>query len=103
MIDRLIKFAKENHPGFAGMPYDILRMLFKTYEKTTLIRERDGEIRGFALYQEWPDRLVFIAIAGIGSTLETINGLLEGRNLLPDKMICWFDEKTMELKTICRP
>ena len=103
MIEQLIKFAQKNHPGFAGMPDDILRKLFKTYEKTTLVRVRDGEIRGFALYQEWPDRLVFIAIAGIGSTIETINGLLEGRNHLPAKMICWFDETEMELKTICHP
>jgi len=62
-----------------------------------------GEIKGFALYQEWPELLNFICIVGIGSKLENLRAILRGRQVLSSKKICYFDEETMELKTLCRP
>lgn len=103
MIDKLIQFARAHHPGFEGMPEKTLRALFETYKKTTLVWQENGDIRGFAIYQEWPDRLNIIAIAGIGGRVENMKAILRGRKQLPQKMICWFDEKTMELKILCRP
>ena len=82
------------------MPDDILRKLFETYKNTTLVFRDNGEIKGFAIYQEWPDRLNFIAIAGSGSQQENLRAMLKGRKNLPDKMICYFDEKTVQLKTM---
>lgn len=117
MVDKLIEFARKHHPGFEGMPEKTLRALFETYKKTTLVWYEKVEcpdpfgggpidrevIKGFAIYQEWPDRLNFIAIAGIGGRAENLKAILRGREQLPRKMICWFDETKMELKTLCRP
>jgi len=104
MIDKLIQFAKKYHPGFEGMPDNSLRRMFETYKDTTVVYEVNGHIRGFAVYQEWPDCLNFIAIAGDGgSTLEAVSIMLAGTKRLPAKPICYFDEKSMELKTICQP
>ena len=101
MIDKLIKFAQKYHPGFEGMPESSIRRMFEVYKDTTLIYEVAGEIRGFAVYQEWPDRLNFIAIAGDGgSTLQAVNIMFAGTEKLPAKPFCFFDEKSMELKTI---
>jgi len=103
MVDELIKFARAHYPAFAGMPDETLRALFETYKETTLVWQKNGKVRGFAIYQEWPDRLNIIAIAGIGSPLENVKAILKGRKQLPQKMICYFDETKMELKILCRP
>jgi len=102
MIDELIKFARAHHIGFKGMPDRTLRALFETYKKTTLVWRENGEVRGFAIYQEWPDRLNFIVMAGIGSRIENAKAILRGRKQLPRKTICYFDEDSMELKILCR-
>lgn len=101
MVDELIKFARAHHPGFEGLPEKTMRALFETYKKTTLVWRENGAVRGFAIYQEWPDLLNIIAIAGIGSKLENLKAILRGRKQLPQKMICWFDESSMELKILC--
>ncbi|MBA7627348.1 hypothetical protein ES703_34810 [subsurface metagenome] len=100
MIQELAKFAKAHHPDSAEISDRGLAALFEKYKDTTLIWQDQGRIKGFAIYQEWPDRLNFIAIAGIGSRTENIIAGLAGRENLPDKMICWFDETDMELKTL---
>ncbi len=101
MIDKLIQFARTHHAGFEGMPDKQLRVMFEKYAASTLIWRDAGEIKGFAIYQEWPDRLNFIAIAGKGSRSENLKAILAGRHDLPRKMICYFDEEKMELK-ICQ-
>ena len=102
MVDKLIKFARAHHPGFEGMSKETMRALFETYKETTLVWQENGEIRGFAIYQEWPDRLNVIAIAGIGSRAENLKMMLKCRKQVPRKMICWFDETKMELKILCQ-
>ena len=102
MIDELIKFARAHHPGFKDMPDKTLRALFETYRKTTLVWRENGTIHGFAIYQEWPDRLNVICIAGIGGRTENLKAILRGRKQLPRKTICWYDEDSMELKILCR-
>ena len=100
MIDELIKFAKR-HPGLAEISERGLRTLFETYKKTTLIYRPNGEIKGFAVYQEWPDCLNFIVMAGDGdifANLSRIRGFIDS---LPKKPIVFFDEKKMELRTLC--
>lgn len=103
MIEALVKFTKENYPGFKEAPESLIRSLFEIYKKTTLIYKKNGEIRGVGVYQEWPDCLNFILICGIGSTIESIGVLLDGQKLLPKKRIVFFDERTMRLKTLWRP
>lgn len=85
------------------MPNSPLQRMFETYKNTTLIYQRDGEIRGFALYQEWPDCLNFICIVGIGDNEENLKAMLADRHQLPNKKIVFFDETIMELKTIKCP
>lgn len=100
MIDELVKFTKENYPGFKDAPDRLIESLFETYKNTTLVYEKNGEIRGVAIYQEWPDCLNFILICGIGSRVESLNVMLEGQQLLPKKRIVFFDEQTMRLKEL---
>lgn len=105
MIDELIKLAKK-HPGFREVSDFGLRVMFETYRDSTLIYRDNGEIKAFAVYQEWPDRLVFIAVVGTsGDSIENIKSLLKmlGRDNRPspEKMVCYFDETKMELKVLC--
>ena len=106
MIDQLIKLAR-NHPGFREISELALRVMFETYKDTTLIHRDNGEIKAFAVYQEWPDRLNFIAVVGSsGDKSENIRSLLKmvgrGNRPSPEKMVCYFDEIKMELKVLCR-
>lgn len=104
MIDKLIKFAKANHEGFVLVPDEFLRRMFETYKDTTIVNCINGEIRGFGIYQEWPDCLNFFCMVGNpeGDIFKNIIALMDARHLLPNKKICYFDEKSMELKTICQ-
>ena len=99
VIDDLIKFAKTYHAGFASVGDSFLRRMFETYRDTTLIYRPKGELKGFAIYQEWPDRLVFITIVGSGTLEENLKAMIRGRSHLPKKPICWFDENKKELRT----
>jgi len=84
------------------LPEKTLRALFETYQKTTLVWREDGRIRGFVLWQEWPDLLNIICIAGDGTKTENLKMMLRGSRQMPQKKICYFDEETMELRTLCR-
>jgi len=103
MIEQLINLAKK-HPGFKEISDFGLRVMFETYKDSTLIYSVDDEIKSFAIYQEWPDRLNFIAVVGCSDDrTENIKFLLKIRGLISsDKMVCYFDEVTMELKILCR-
>lgn len=102
MIDDLIHLAKK-HPGFREITDYGLRVMFETYRDTTLIYSVDDEIKAFAIYQEWPDRLNFIAVVGSSEDrFENVKFLLKIRGYIAsDKMVCYFDESTMELKVLC--
>ena len=104
MIDKLIKFAKENHEGFAQVPDSFLRRMFETYKETTLINCVGGEIRGFGIYQEWPDLLNFICLVGNteGDVLKNITALMDARKNIPDKKIVFFDETEMKMRILCQ-
>ena len=102
MIDQLIKLAKK-HPGFREISDYGLRVMFETYKDTTLIHRENGEIKAFAIYQEWPDRFNFIAVVGVSDDRsENIESLLKIRGEIPSgKKVCYFDETKMELKVLC--
>ena len=103
MIDKLIKFAKAHHEGFEGMPDKQVRRMFETYKDTTLVNYVDGEVRGFGIYQEWPDLLNFICLGGNpeGDVYKNILAMMDAKVKIPGKKIVYFDEKSMELKVIC--
>ena len=100
MIDKLIKFAKANHKGFANVPDDFLRRMFETYRKTTIVNLVNDEIAGFGIYQEWPDVLNFICMVGNTEKdpFKNIIALMDARRFLPNKKIVFFDEDKMELR-----
>jgi len=102
LIDDLIKFAKENHVGFANVPDDFLRRMFETYKETTIVNIENGIIRGFGVYQEWPDLINFIALVGNpeNDMQKNIVALMDARAKMPDKKIVFFDEKKMELRIL---
>jgi len=103
MIDKLIRFAKENHPGFRNVSDDFLRTMFETYKDTTIVNMANGTITGFGIYQEWPELLNFICIVGNPEQdkIQNIIAMLDARNKVPDKKIVYFDESKKELR-ICR-
>jgi len=104
MTDELIELAKK-HPGFREISDFGLRVMFETYKDSTLIYRDNGEIKAFAVYQEWPDRLNFIAVVGAsGDKSENIKSILKIRGIIPSsqKMVCYFDEIKMELKVLWR-
>lgn len=106
MIEQLIELAQK-HPGFKELSEYGLRVMFETYKESTLIHKVDDTVLAFAIYQEWPDRLNFIAVVGSsGDRSENIKFLLKmlsrENRPSPEKMVCYFDELTMELKILCR-
>jgi len=101
IVDELIEFAQAHHPGFEGMPDETLKIFFETYKDTTLVWQKNGEIYGFAVYQEWPDLLNFICVATIGSRAENLRAILKVVKVMSRKKICYFDETKMEVRTLC--
>ncbi len=102
-IDQLIKLARK-HPGFKEISKFGLRVMFETYKDSMLIYRDNGEIKAFAIYQDWPDRLYFFAVVGASDDKsENIKSLLKIRGQIPTpkKMVCYFDEVKMELKVLC--
>ncbi len=104
MLDELVKFAKANHKGYAIVPDEFLRAMFVTYKDYTLVNRVDGEIQGFAIYQEWPNCLNFICIVGNPENdhLKNVIAMMDGKRLLPDKKIVFFDETKMRLRVLCQ-
>jgi len=103
MLDELIKFAKANHEGFVGVPDEFVRRMFETYKDYTLVNCVNGEVRGFGVYQEWPDCLNFICMVGNPENdhLKNIMAMMDGYIQLPDKKIVFFDETQMRLRILC--
>lgn len=104
ILDRLVEFAKENYVTFKQLPDDFLRAMFETYKNTTIVNVVNGEIKGFGIYQEWPDLLNFICIVGNpeNDVLQNIIAMMDAKNKIPaNKKIVYFDESKMELR-ICR-
>jgi len=100
MPNELIEFAKRYYPGFGELPERFIRTLFETYKNTTLVWYNNGEIRGFAVYQDWPELANFFLICGIGTQAENLKMLRTwARNFV--KKVVWFDEKKMKLRIIC--
>jgi len=101
-LPELITVCKENYPGFKGLPEYFISKIFNTYKKTTLVFIRDKEIKGFVVYQEWPDALNFIMIFLPFSKEMNLRTILKGRSMIPDKKIVWFDEERMEGRGLCQ-
>lgn len=100
LTDELVAFAKKFYPAYEEMPGSILRTIFEKYKGTTIICRNDqGEIQGFAVYQEWPSILNFILICGrAGHVDANLRAMLLGRHHLPRKPIAYFDETKMKLR-----
>lgn len=104
-VFELIELARK-HPGFKEISEYGLRVMFETYKNSMLIHRDNGEIKAFAVYQEWPDCLNFIAVVGSSDDKsENIKSLLKmlsrENRPSPEKMVCYFDELKMELKVLC--
>lgn len=94
-IGELVLFAKEHYDTFKELPDDIIANYFLTYQDTTIIDRQGDEIRGFAIYQIWPEFYNFIIICHIDdNNLKWLLRLI--RNELAGKTAAWFDEKKME-------
>jgi len=102
-LQDIIEFAQKHYPKFDKMPVDLIQTIFETYKNSTCVfRNNRGFIRGFAVYQEWPDVLNFIMIClPFGSKHKNLKNILSGRSLLPNKKIVWFDEERMEGRGLC--
>lgn len=100
---KLVRFAKDFYPNFNIMPISLICKVFETYKNTTLVyRDNRNKVRGFVIYQEWPDCLNFIMIClPFYKERETLRIILKGRPLIPKKKIVWFDEEKMEGRGLC--
>ncbi len=77
MLEELIKFAKDHHKGFEPFSDDQIKTFFKKYKETTKVRTNNaGEITGFAVWDEQPDKIVFLAVAGIGDRWENFRAMI---------------------------
>ena len=98
-IGELVLFAKQHYPTFKDLPDRVIAGYFTTYQDTVIIDRRDNEIRGFALYQIWPDFYNFIIICHLDkSAFSWLIRLV--RNELAGKTAAWFDENRMEARFV---
>lgn len=100
-IGELVLFAKEHYPAFMDLPDQVISNYFLIYQENIIIDRKDGDIRGFALYQIWPEFYNFIITCHLDNGFRWMMKLV--RNELKGKTIAWFDEKKMEPRFIkCR-
>ena len=99
-VDGLVLFGQANYPNFDKIPRELVKNLFETYKKTTYVYTENGEIKGFGLYQEWPDMLNFLMFYLPFSAGKNVKVMLKGRSLLPNKKIVWFNEKKMKARGV---
>lgn len=98
-IDELVLFAKKHYEAFRELPDYVIWNYFTTYQETIIIDRQDGDIRGFALYQIWPDFYNFIITCHLDNGFRWMMNLI--KNELTGKTIAWFDEKKMEARFLC--
>ena len=94
-IGELVLFAKTNYEPFKKLPDDVIANYFLTYQETIVIDRQGDDVRGFGLYQIWPDFLNFIIICHLDTSrfqwlMKLVRGPLSG------KTVAWFDEKKMK-------
>ena len=75
--------------------------MFEKYRKTTLVYKSNGQMKGFAIYQEWPEFLNFLAIVGDKGLFRIMWRVLHNKELLPTKPFGFFDELRMEGRFLC--
>jgi hypothetical protein len=97
-IGELVLFAKEHYEPFMKMPDDIVSNYFTTYQDTIIVDRQGGEIRGFALYQIWPEFYNFIIVCYLDES--AFEWLIKIVRNLAGKTAAWFDEKKMEPRFI---
>ena len=98
-IGKLVLFAKANYPAFKDLPDRTIAAYFTTYQDTIIIDRQGDKIRGFAIYQEWPDFCNFIIICHLDDN--NVRWLLRiVRNELAGRQAAWFDEKRMSPRFI---
>lgn len=97
-LTELTHFAVKHHPGFAQVPEVCVRANLLTYYRTgaILIFRVNDQLEYFAIYQEWPTFLNFLALVGKRSLFRIMWHILHNRDILPNKPIGFFDELRME-------
>lgn len=77
VLDRLIKFAKKHHKAFEPFSDEQIVVFFIKYKQTTKVRfDEVGNITGFAVWEDQLDKVVFIAIAGVGDRNENYREIM---------------------------
>ncbi len=102
VFTELARFVREYHPGLAQLPRETLLVMLWKYQKTTLVYREGGQIIYFAVYQEWPNFLNFVAIGGVWNYFKIMWHILHNRDRLPAKALGFFDELRMEGRIICQ-
>jgi len=94
-LSEIIKFAKENAgPGYKNFNDELWRLLF--VKNKTIIVVEDNRIKGFGVYTELPDYLVFVTIVIKKECEQNWRGvflMMKAMDQLPRKEICWFNKK----------
>ena len=89
MIDKLVKFARQQYPGVAVLTDEQLTALFETHKETTIVRtdKQTGEITGFTVFEYAGREVRFLGAAMIGDPRENFRDmrrvlrLFKGRQL----------------------
>ncbi len=104
-LEQVVEFAKAYYATFCEMPNEIVRKFFIGYADTTLVYHLNGKMRGFTVYQEWPEFLNFLIICLTGTKAENykaIREIVQYQDLPTKKSIFWFDEKMKKVRKLCR-
>lgn len=102
-LEEVVNFAQKHYPNLGRTPKDLVQGIFVKYKDTAFIYVSNrGEVRGFGVFQEWPDCLNFIMVClPFGTKVDNYKALLKGRKVLPKKKIVWYDEEKMEARGLC--
>ncbi len=77
-INQLIEFARKHHKSFEPFTDEAIEAFFEKYQDTTKVRfDEKGNITGFAVWDEQPDKIVFIVVAGVGDRRENYRVMMK--------------------------
>lgn len=104
--EELIKFSRKTYPDWTELTPVYIEKLFNKYKDTTLIYIENNEIRGFVVYQNWPDVINMILICLDFDVWKNLHIMRKGlnqakiENTLPNKPIVFWDDERMEARRL---
>lgn len=101
-LAELVAFARRYHAGYAMCPEAVVRTLFDKYRDTTATqRGDDGQLTGFAVWQDWGDALNIAYVMSAVSLAGNLRDLIrQAPQLAAGRTVVYYDENHMKARIL---